>query len=596
MTMTHFGWFSGWALAMMAGASGVACAAIGASWFILRRPRPVEQLELLTGMTNMLVLTNVMVALHLEYAEAKLIYFIMMAIVFGFASITIRQALLSITVVIIGLFYTLNKHDPELLVTYGFISFAASLCTVSITSMLRRAVGLAVAAQREAETGLDEARDLGETMRRRSLSDSLTGLPNRRAFFDQLQDHKSSKPSSSHGWLILLDLDGFKAVNDVHGHIMGDELLKMVAERLRGYCGKAAHLSRMGGDEFNIVLPDNPNAENVELWCQQLLPQISKVYRIDGRLIQISGSIGCVEIQPDESDTDIIRNADYALMHAKRNGKNRVVVFSEEHAQDAVESYKIEKALRVADFNSEMELLFQPQFNLSENKIVRAEALARWNSPILGEIGPDRFIKIAEESGLIANITLTVLKKALAALDSWNDPFPLSINLSSIDLIADQTISQIIREVKKSGQDPSLIEFEVTETAMMADMQKASSNLMRLTELGHPIALDDFGTGYSNFNYLRTLPINKLKIDRSFIENMTDPMTEKILHSLSGMARTLSVECLLEGVENELQLVMAKRVGVQTVQGYFFGIPMSAQDLLPFLETSSTKQQWQKTA
>lgn len=583
-------------LATIASASTTACIAISASWYALRRSLSVEKLELLTTSTNLLVLINVMVALHLEYAEAKLIYFIMMAIVFGFASVTARQAIVSIAAALVGLFYTLIKHDPSQLITYGFICFAASLCTVSITFMLRRAIGLAVAARHEAEFGLDEAKNLGETMRQRSLSDSLTGLPNRRAFFEILKSYRAEEHPSKNAWLILLDLDGFKAVNDVHGHIMGDELLKAVARRLSGYCGTSAHLSRMGGDEFNIVLPTRAKADDVELWCQQLLPQISKVYSIGGRLIQISGSIGCTEITADETETQSIRNADYALLHAKRNGKNRVVVFSDEHAKDATENFKIEKALRVADFASEIELLFQPQFDLGQNKIVRVEALARWNSPIIGEIGPDRFIKVAEESGLIANITLTVLKKALAALKSWDHPFPLSINLSGNDLIADQTIGQIIQQVKDSGLNGSLLEFEVTETAMMADTQKASANLFRLSELGHPIALDDFGTGYSNFNYLRTLPINKLKIDRSFIENIADPMTEKILHSLVGMALTLRVECLLEGIENELQLVMAKRAGVQSVQGFLFGMPMNARELAAYFKTNNKTDEWQKIA
>ncbi|MEP2494163.1 MAG: EAL domain-containing protein, partial [Parasphingorhabdus sp.] len=268
-------------------------------------------------------------------------------------------------------------------------------------------------------------------------------------------------------------------------------------------------------------------------------------------------------------------------------------VFREEHAKDAAERFKIEQALRVADFDAEIELLFQPQFSLGQNEITRAEALARWDSPILGEIGPDRFIKIAEESGLIASITLSVLEKAIAALKSWQAPIPLSINLSGHDLISDQIINQIIQMIKDSDLEPSLLEFEVTETAMMADTQKASNNLLRLTELGHPVALDDFGTGYSNFNYLRTLPISKLKVDRSFMQNLTDPMTEKILHSLSGMARTLDVECLLEGIENELELIMAKRVGAQSVQGYLFGMPMSANELVECLEAQSIENQLQ---
>lgn len=197
----------------------------------------------------------------------------------------------------------------------------------------------------------------------------------------------------------------------------------------------------------------------------------------------------------------------------------------------------------------------------------------------MGHVGPDRFIKVAEESGLITDITLTVVEKALKELKSWNRPIPLSINLSSHDLVSDPMIDQIIAKSVSLDVEPSLVEFEVTETAMLADFEKAAANLDRLAQAGFSIALDDFGTGYSNFNYLRSLPITKLKVDRSFLENPGDPMTEKILFSLAGMARTLGVHCLLEGVEDELDLLTAKRVGAESVQGFLFGKPMSAEEL-----------------
>jgi diguanylate cyclase (GGDEF)-like protein len=591
MTLTHFWEFGGSDLLNMAAASITASLFALFSWHALRKPLSTGKLEALTSVTNMLILVNVLVALHLEYAQPKLIYFMMMAMIFAFACVSMRQALFSIIAALGGLIYELFRHESGQMGIYGFISFAAALSAIAITFFLRRAIGLAVAAKHEAELGREEAQNLGETMRQRSLSDSLTGLPNRRAFFETYTKYKNGGYPSHAAWLILLDLDGFKTVNDVYGHIMGDELLKNVAERLRKYCGTNAHVSRMGGDEFNIILTTNAGVAAVEAWCQKLLPQIAEIYRIDDRLIQVSGSIGCTEIIVDEADTQLIRNADYALLHAKRTGKNRVVVFCDEHAKNAAESHRIEQALRVADFDSEIELVFQPQFDLGHNKVVRAEVLARWDSPTLGPIGPDRFIKVAEESGLIANITLTVLHKAITALKSWDQPFPLSVNLSGHDLIADQVIDQIISTAQDSDLDPALLEFEVTESAMMPDTQKASANLGRLAALGHPIALDDFGTGYSNFGYLRTLPISKLKVDRSFMENLTDPMTEKILHSLAGMARTLDVQCLLEGVENELELLMAKRVGAQSVQGYYFGIPMSAVQLFEYLDEQSASSE-----
>ena len=300
---------------------------------------------------------------------------------------------------------------------------------------------------------------------------------------------------------------------------------------------------------------------------------------MDGRLIQLSASMGCTQFKKTVNSTLLIRNADYALLHAKKHGKNRVVIFTEEHERGAKQRFEIEDALRSADFSSEIKVLFQPQVDLGSNQVVRAEVLARWDSPKLGRIQPDRFINVSEESGLISKITVVVLKKAVAALKSWQNPIPLAVNLSGHDLLSNQVMDEIIDVLEATDLDPSLLEFEVTESAMMADTEKACANLNRLSSRGHSVALDDFGTGYSNFNYLRELPINKLKVDRSFVEDIGNPTTEKILHSLTVTANALGVDCLLEGVEDELQLVMAKRVGAHSVQGYFFGRPMEGGDL-----------------
>ncbi|AMO72892.1 putative bifunctional diguanylate cyclase/phosphodiesterase [Sphingorhabdus sp. M41] len=584
MTVMHLFVHSGTNLLAIVSVSTIACITLAIFWYRLRNPIAIARLHVVTTIANLLMLTNVMVAMEIDFSQANLVYFIIMVMVFALACSSLNQALISIVAVIAGLFYVLLKNAPEQVTNYSFVVSSAAMSAIAITFFLRRAVGRTAFARNEAEKRLQEAQLLSEEMRHLSLSDSLTGLPNRRAFFESFQQIKKDAESGGSIWLVLLDLDGFKAVNDGYGHLIGDELLKMVATRMQDYCGDEAHVSRMGGDEFNIILPHSAEETIVDAWCQGLLEYVARVYLIEDRLIQISASIGCQQIDPEESDSQLIRDADYALLHAKKHGKNRVIVFREEHARVAAERFKIEQALRVADFDSEIELLFQPQFDLGQNRIVRAEALARWSSPIIGDIMPARFIEVAEESGLIANITLAVLKQAIALLKDRDDLIPLSINLSGHDLISDPIIDQIVEQVEVSGLNPALLEFEVTETAMMADTSKASRNMLRLSALGHPLALDDFGTGYSNFSYLRTLPISKLKVDRSFMKNVADPMTEKLLHSLVGMAKTLGVECLLEGVEDELQLIIAKRVGTHMVQGYLFGVPMTASDLLLQIE------------
>ena len=445
-------------------------------------------------------------------------------------------------------------------------------------------LGVIAEAKQALEFDLKKVRLHGEKMRKRSLTDSLTGLPNRRAFFEKIGDavDRTEFDSVQPGpvWLILIDLDGFKAVNDIHGHLIGDQLLRTVADRLGTFANAELFVSRMGGDEFNLILCGGKDEADVALLCNELLARIAEDYSIDGRRIRISGSIGCKALDQDESVRSYIRKADFGLRTAKNLGKNQCIFFDHQHAEAADGRFRIENALREADLESELSLVFQPQFDLETGYPLRAEALLRWSSPIVGEVGPDRFIKIAEETALIGDLTIAVVEKALCAMQSWPSPIPVSINLSSHDVISDVMIEQIIASVDAQAVTPELIEFEVTETAMLDDLEKATKNLARLANAGFSIALDDFGTGYSNFNYLRNLPISKLKVDRSFMDNSGNPMTEKILFSLVGMAKALGVHCLIEGVEDELDLLVAKRVGAGSVQGFLFGKPMNEQDLL----------------
>lgn len=536
-----------------------------------------------TWVVNALVLGNVLVALSVEYHEAKLPYFVMLAMVFAFAAVTLRQALVSVGATVVAMLAVMVLHPSETMQMQLFVGFAAVVAAIGIAVNLRHAVGHAVRnraasedARAEAEHRLASARKLGDKMRRQSLSDSLTGLPNRRAFFRALKASRRLTERGTDVWMAMLDLDGFKAVNDNYGHLIGDTLLSAVAARMSDYCQSQALVARMGGDEFAILVRGMDSDEAVRLWFDKLLEKLAEVYLVDGRLVRISGSIGFCHVGPDGEGSTALQKADFALLYAKRNGKNRVVMFCVEHALVSAERFRIEQALRSADFARELEVLFQPQFDLTTNRVSRAEVLVRWNSPSIGLVGPDRFIQVAEESGLVSRITGTVLRKALMAIQSGRVQIPLSINLSGNDLLSDQLTDELIAQLEDSGVSADMIEFEITETAMMSDVERAKTNLERLAGRGHTIALDDFGCGYSNFGYLRTLPINKLKIDRSFIQNLQDPLTEKLIRSLIGLARSLDVPCLIEGIEDELGLLLAKRAGAQMVQGFHTGRPMNA--------------------
>lgn len=591
MSVTHFYYFDGISLFAMAGVSILATIASAKGFYDARKRLATSQVEWRLMLTNALMVVNVVVALNLEFRSEKMTYFIIMVMIFALVGVSFRQALLAILFALVALLSFASYMPAEQLNGYVFLVFAAAMASLSITFFLRRSVINVANAKIDAEEQLEEAKVVGETLRARSLSDSLTSLPNRRAFFEELRRAKAqAKADDQDLWLVLIDLDGFKAVNDIHGHLVGDLLLQSVAQRLLEQTKGEAHVSRMGGDEFNLLFQGKWSESSVAKWNESLLAALAEPYSIEGRSVRISGSIGCKQIDMSGDMRSQINQADFALMTAKAQGKNRSVLFTSEHAQQAKERLEIEKALRSADLAQEIELVFQPQVDLSREEVVRAEALARWSSPTVGVIQPSQFIKIAEESGLIGGITLAVVERAFAELQSWENPIPISVNLSSHDLISDAIIDQIINQTRDKKIDAALVEFEVTETAMMTDFDKATNNLRRLAEAGFTIALDDFGTGYSNFNYLRRLPIGKLKVDRSFMENPSDPMTEKVLFSLAGMARTLGVHCLLEGVEDEVDLLMAKRVGADAVQGFLFGEPMSAQGLQEMVKAASKRQ------
>nr|WP_298926024.1 EAL domain-containing protein [uncultured Erythrobacter sp.] len=557
----------------------------------MRKPAPAINVDILLLAMNLLVIINIVVALNLSFAAEKLTYFIIAAVSFSLGSVNFKQSLISLAVTGFAFLTFIPKLDQGSLSTYAFLIFGAAVAASSIALLMKKAITKIAEAKIEVEDELENANTLSEELRAQSLSDSLTKLPNRRAFFGTLKwavqtalKAKDEGETDKHVWLILVDLDGFKAVNDIHGHMTGDQLLRQVAGRLEQVAGDEMHVSRMGGDEFNLIWLGKEGPEGVAQKCGTLLKEISRPYRIDGKQISISCSLGATMLEPGRSSRSQISYADYALMVAKKKGKNCWVLFDEEHAQAADARFKVEDALRTADLDNELNLVFQPQFALGSRTVARAEVLVRWDSPQIGFVSPNGFIQIAEESGLITGVTLTVVEKALAELKSWPHAMPLSINLSSYDLISDATIEQIIALVEKHGVAPNMVEFEVTETAMMADIGKAIANLNRLRGMGCPIALDDFGTGYSNFSHLRSLPIQKLKVDKSFIENPGDPMAEKVLASLVGMARVLGVHCLLEGVEDEVGLLMAKRAGAESVQGYLLGRPMTAQQLIKLIE------------
>ena len=418
-------------------------------------------------------------------------------------------------------------------------------------------------------------------------TDSLTGLPNRRFFYQTLDQHiLSASREKSEFVVILLDLDGFKPVNDVFGHPAGDTLLRAVSDRLKARLGANASLARLGGDEFGIILDNPGDNECVLQLCQELAATLRVPFQLKEGVANIAGTMG-VARYPDhgKSRGQLFDRADYALCYSKQHSKGEPIFFSETHEDAIRKEAKLEQRLREADFENELYMVFQPIMDVQEDRVVAFEALARWRSPELGEVNPEVFIKTAEQSGMISKLSLILLKKSLAAAKHWPEDVALSFNLSAINLASTGSVRELIHLVSSAGLNPQQIIFEITESAVMHDFDRVIESLRLLRDTGVKIALDDFGTGFSSLSYVQKLPLDRIKIDRSFIREIEDNIaTRKIVETIAVLCRNLELGCIVEGVETPRQMDLVQRMGLSVVQGFFFAEPLSQPDALAFID------------
>ncbi len=417
--------------------------------------------------------------------------------------------------------------------------------------------------------------------------DSLTSLPNRRSFFSQLGELTSRQDSLKHQTTIvgLLDLDGFKRVNDVFGHPTGDDLLVKTSERLHNILGEDIVLARLGGDEFGLIINKAEDVKNVIGVGEKICEAMRLPFKLREGSVQITATIGFVEYPTmGEDSKTLFERADYALCYSKQNSKGKPVIFSSDHETIIREVSSIEHQLHEADLNKELSIMFQPIVDMHSGKTKGFEALARWNNPILGYVRPDIFIRSAEQMGTVSKLTSILLSKALKLACEWPDELYMSFNLSIHDLSSPQTVLNIINIVEKSNFPNDRIVFEVTETAVMHDFEKANEALHMLKLLGAEIALDDFGTGYSSLSYVQRMPIDRLKIDRSFINEIdTDKNTRNIVRTIIDLCNNLDLYCIVEGVETEDQLAALEQVGGRYIQGYYYSRPLVPEDALDYL-------------
>jgi diguanylate cyclase (GGDEF)-like protein len=444
-----------------------------------------------------------------------------------------------------------------------------------------------------------------EQVRYVAYHDSLTGLPNRLMFKDYLtRATAEARRNFQELTILFLDLDNFKRINDTLGHQSGDNLLEAFSDRLSGCLRQTdviAHsshdtsssvMARLAGDEFIILLPRTTGSSQAQKVAKRILDSLKTPFIIDKQELHISTSIG-IALYPEDGQNadDLIKNADIAMYHAKKSGRNNYQFYSRKMNEQALLKLRIESRLRHAVENNELEIHYQPQVSLATGMVTGAESLLRWRDGESGMIPPDVFIPIAEEYGLIIPISEWLIHEACRQAQEWLDmysnPITVAINISAIHLNGRELSSLISKTLDATGYNPQLLELELTETSILNDPELAIHTLGQLQDMGLQTSLDDFGTGYSSLNYLMRLPLDKLKIDRSFIQNLDkDTRGKAIVSAIIAMAHSLDLEVIAEGIEEVSHLELLRRMRCDIAQGYYIARPMPAIEFEKMLATS----------
>lgn len=437
---------------------------------------------------------------------------------------------------------------------------------------------------------MTEERRAQATIHKMAFYDSLTALPNRTLLTSRLEEMFSHlRHQRGDVAVFLVDLDQFKNLNDTLGYSVGDAVLVEVANRLGSCTQELDMLCRLSGDEF-VVLKNNLIGDEVKsAFANRLLDVFKAPIFIDGRSLFLTATVGIAATEDGNLDSDsLLRNAEMAMYDAKGRGKNTFQFFNEELNVRLTRKFSIESALRQALASDEFIVYYQPQIDTFTKELVGAEALIRWNRPGFGLVPPGEFIPIAEETGLIVDIGYWVLEQVCRKLREWEDqsvsPVRVSVNLSPRQF-TDKRLMETIRSIlNNAGVSPEWIGFEVTESLIVENIEYAFQTLQELQEMGFQISLDDFGTGYSSLSYLKKLPIDKLKIDRSFIQDIvTDKSDLAIVKTIMTLSKSLDISVIAEGVETSEQVDILKTHECDQIQGYFFGRPLPEKEFLKYL-------------
>jgi diguanylate cyclase (GGDEF)-like protein/PAS domain S-box-containing protein len=439
---------------------------------------------------------------------------------------------------------------------------------------------------------ITDAKTHQDELARQANHDSLTGLPNRNLLWDRIDGACArAQRYSNFAAVAFLDLDNFKVVNDSLGHTLGDHLLRAVAARLQSALRATDTVARQGGDEFLLVLSDQNSEQQVAGELQRIVQSFVKPFSVEGRDVFITASIGAALYPQDAKDPEsLMKSAELAMYRAKESGRNVYQLYTVEMQTRVTERLALESRLRQALARGEFELHYQPQVDLRSNRVFGCEALIRWKQPELGMVSPAKYIPLAEETGLIVPIGEWVLRTACRQCRAWQDAglpkVTVAVNISARQFREKNLFQLVAAILAETGLAPGQLELEVTESVIMHDAQQVIASLQAFRDMGVRLSVDDFGTGYSSLSYLKRFPVDRLKIDQSFVRDLsTDADDVAIAQAIITLGHTLNLRVIAEGVETPEQLAFLRRNQCDEMQGYLFGKPMPAEEFGKLLQS-----------